>query len=167
MKTLLLDCHLTLDWEAPWDSLQQVRWQRYQCSDGCCISSSGAYSCAFIVPVSRLRMAAHAVSFWHNIISTQAEIQARCAVCGSLSTSETQLFSAAIVLLVDLLFSTKYKNSNHSSAQLNRLMTRDKIREAIELLRMQGVAEGSPSPQDLTQNEPKPLLSEVSLLSKL
>lgn len=83
-----------------------------------------------------------------NIISTQAQIQARCAVCGSLSTSDTQLFNAAIVLLIDLLFSSKHKDANHSSAQLSRLMTRDKIREAIELLRTRSDAEGSPSPQD-------------------
>ena len=91
-----------------------------------------------------------------NIISTQAQIQARCAVCGSLSTSETQLFNAAVALLVDLLFSSKYKDLNHSSAQLNRLMTRDKIREAIELLRTPGVAEGSTSPQDLHSERVKP-----------
>lgn len=83
-----------------------------------------------------------------NIISTQAQIQARCAVCGSLSTSETQLFNAAIVLLVDLLFSPKYEDADYSSASLSRLMTRDKIREAIELLRTRSDAEGSSSPQD-------------------
>ncbi len=83
-----------------------------------------------------------------NIISTQAQIQARCAVCGSLSTSDTQLFNAAIVLLIDLLFSSKHKDADRSSAQLSRLMTRDKIREAIELLRTQSDAQGSPFPQD-------------------
>lgn len=83
-----------------------------------------------------------------NIISTQAQIQARCAVCGSLSTSETQLFNAAIVLLIDLLFSSKHKDADRSSAQLSRLMMRDKIREAIELLRTRSDAEGSLSPQD-------------------
>lgn len=79
-----------------------------------------------------------------NIISTQAQIQVRCAVCGSLSTSETQVFNAAIVLLVDLLFSSKHKDADRSSAQLNRMMTRDKIWEAIELLR---TPETSPFPQ--------------------
>lgn len=83
-----------------------------------------------------------------NIISTQAQIQARCAVCGSLSTSETQLLNAAIVLLVDLLFLSKHKEADHSIAQLSRLMTRDKIREAIELLRTSGDAQNSPSPQN-------------------
>lgn len=70
-----------------------------------------------------------------NIIGNQAHIQARCAVCGSLSTSETQLFNAAILLLVDLLCSFKHDDADSSSAQLSRLMTRDKIREATELLR--------------------------------
>ena len=70
-----------------------------------------------------------------NIISTQAQIQARCAVCGSLSTSDNQLFTAAVVLLIDLLFSSKEKVTETSNVHLRRLMTRDKIREAIELLR--------------------------------
>ncbi|MCJ1475045.1 hypothetical protein MMC13_003705 [Lambiella insularis] len=83
-----------------------------------------------------------------NIISTQAQIQARCAVCGSLSTSGSQLFNAAIVLLIGLLFSSKHKVADHSSAQLSRLMTRDKIREGIELLRTRSDAEGSLASQD-------------------
>ena len=78
-----------------------------------------------------------------NIISSQAQIQARCAVCSYLSTSDTQLFNAAIVLLIDLLFSTKRKEIDRSNAELNRLMLRDKIREAIELLRTRIGAEGS------------------------
>ena len=80
-----------------------------------------------------------------NIISTQAQIQVRCAVCGSLSTSETQLFNAATVLLVELLFSSEYRDADCSSAQLSRLMTRDKIREAIDLLQGRSGAEGSSS----------------------
>ena len=83
-----------------------------------------------------------------NIISSQAQIQARCAVCGSLSTSKTQLFNAAIILLVDLLLSSKHKNADHSCAQLTRLVTRDKICEAIELLRTQSDAKVSWSPQE-------------------
>ncbi|MCJ1402928.1 hypothetical protein MMC11_006149 [Xylographa trunciseda] len=83
-----------------------------------------------------------------NIISTQAQIQGRCAICGSLSTSETQLFNAASVLLIDLLFSSKHKDADCSSALLGRLMTRDKIREAIELLRTRSHVEGSTFPQD-------------------
>ena len=83
-----------------------------------------------------------------NIISSQGQIQARCAVCGSLSTSETQLFNAAIVLILDLLFSSKHKGVDCSGAQLSRLMTRDKIREAIELLRTRNGLEGPPSLQD-------------------
>lgn len=83
-----------------------------------------------------------------NIISTQAQIQARCVVCGSLSTNETQLFNAATLLLVDLLSTFKHEDAYRSSVQLSRLMTRDKIREAIELLRTQSDAGGSPYPQD-------------------
>ena len=83
-----------------------------------------------------------------NIISTQAQIQVRCAVCGSLSTSETQLFNAATVLLVDLLFSSEYRDADCSSAQLSRLMARDKIREAIDLLQGRSGAEGPPSLAD-------------------
>ncbi|EAW12216.1 putative C6 transcription factor [Aspergillus clavatus NRRL 1] len=78
-----------------------------------------------------------------NIIGTQAQIQARCAVCGSLSTSEIQLFNAAVVLLIDLLFTLNSKDADCSSAQLSRLMTRDKVREAIELLRTKSITEGS------------------------
>ena len=82
-----------------------------------------------------------------NIISTQGQIRARCAVCASLSTNETELVNAAIVLLVDLLFSSKYNDADPSSVQIRRLMTRDKIREAIELLRTPSGAQGFPTPQ--------------------
>lgn len=78
-----------------------------------------------------------------NIIGTQAQIQARCAVCGTLSTSETQLFNAAVVLLLDLLFIYKQADADSASAHLSRLMTRDKIKEAIELLRTKTISEGS------------------------
>ncbi|KXG50761.1 uncharacterized protein PGRI_045280 [Penicillium griseofulvum] len=71
----------------------------------------------------------------HNIINTQAQIQARCTVCGSLSTNETQLFNATVVLVLALLFDSPSTKAEQSSAQLSRLMTRDHIREAIELLR--------------------------------
>lgn len=91
-----------------------------------------------------------------NIISNQAQIRARCAVCGSLSISKTQLFNAATVLLVDLLFSSKQKDEDCSSAQLSRLMIKDKIREAIDLLRTQSDIERSPSPQEAQWGTPKP-----------
>ncbi|KAJ5263199.1 hypothetical protein N7478_010804 [Penicillium angulare] len=74
----------------------------------------------------------------HNIISTQVQIQSRCAVCGSLSSNETQIFSATVVLVLGLLFSNPSTEVEQSSAQLSRLMTRDQIREAIELLRTRG-----------------------------
>lgn len=82
-----------------------------------------------------------------NIISTQGQIQIRCTVCNSLSTSETQFVNAAIVLLVDLLFSSKYDDADPSSVQLRRLMARDKIREAIELLRTRSGAQAFSTPQ--------------------
>ncbi|KAL4998976.1 hypothetical protein BDV10DRAFT_200976 [Aspergillus recurvatus] len=78
-----------------------------------------------------------------NIIGTQAQIQVRCAVCRSLSTSETQLFNAAVVLLLDLLFTSEQGDGDSASAHLSRLMTRDKIREAIELLQTKSSTEGS------------------------
>ncbi|KAJ5613828.1 hypothetical protein N7528_007482 [Penicillium herquei] len=73
----------------------------------------------------------------HNIINTQTQIQARCTVCSSLSTNETNLFNAAVVLVLDLLFDSPSTEAERSSAQLGRLMTRDHIQEAIELLRTQ------------------------------
>ena len=88
-----------------------------------------------------------------NIINNQAQIQARCAVCGSLSTNKTQLFNAAVVLIIDLLFSSQYTETDRASAQLNRLMTRDRVEEAIGLLRTQVSAEGAPSPQ-VFESEP-------------
>lgn len=114
--------------------LHQQLWSLFlRVHRACLLSQAGHASCQLLA---------------QNIISTQAQIQARCAVCGSLSTSDTQLFNAAIVLLIDLLFSSKYKDADRSSAQLSRLMTRDKIREAIELLRTQSDAQGSQFPQD-------------------
>lgn len=99
-----------------------------------------------------------------NIISNQAQIRARCTVCGSLSISKTQLFNAATVLLVDLLYSSKQKDEDCSSAQLSRLMIKDKIREAIELLRTQSSIEQSPSPQDPQWGSPKPSAQRGVLL---
>ncbi|RAK74665.1 putative C6 transcription factor [Aspergillus fijiensis CBS 313.89] len=79
-----------------------------------------------------------------NIIGTQGQIHARCTVCGSLSTSEMQLFNAAVVLILDLIFTSRSDdNVNSASAQLlSRLMTRDKIREAMELLRAENAKNG-------------------------
>jgi hypothetical protein len=82
-----------------------------------------------------------------NIISTQAQIQARCAVCRSLSTNDIQLFSAAVALLIDSLYSCRHNDDDQSGVQLGRIMARDKTREAIELLRTQSETEGSSCPQ--------------------
>lgn len=78
-----------------------------------------------------------------NIISTQAQIQVQCTVCGSLSTSEAQLFNAAVVLLLDLLFTSMQGDADCANAHLSRLMIRDKVREAIELLRTKASTEAS------------------------
>ncbi|PYH94520.1 hypothetical protein BO71DRAFT_398799 [Aspergillus ellipticus CBS 707.79] len=69
-----------------------------------------------------------------NIISMQAQIQSRCTVCSALSAGETQLFNAAAVLVTDLIFSAR--SDGASGSQLARLMARDKVREAVELLRV-------------------------------
>lgn len=71
----------------------------------------------------------------YQIISSQAQIQTRCTFCSSLSTNEIQLFSAATVLVLGLLFDCLSIQVDCSSAQLSRLMTRDRIHEAVELLR--------------------------------
>jgi hypothetical protein len=94
----------------------------------------------------------------HNIINTQAQIQARCTVCGSLSTNETQLFNATVVLALGLLFDSPSTKAERSSAQLSRLMTRDHIREAIELLR----AKVSPDTSSGDSMPQGPLQSTVS-----
>ena len=82
-----------------------------------------------------------------NIISSQTQIKTRCTVCGSLSTNDTQLLKAANLLVLDLLFSSQEDDVDRSSVRLSRSMTRDKIFEAIELLRMRGSTEGSLSPR--------------------
>ncbi|RAL10927.1 putative C6 transcription factor [Aspergillus homomorphus CBS 101889] len=85
-----------------------------------------------------------------NLISTQAQIHDRCTVCGSLSSSDGQLFNAAAVLLIDLLLArTKSPQQDacpSTAAQLSRLMMRDKVREAIELLRARSERSTADSP---------------------
>lgn len=78
-----------------------------------------------------------------NIISNHAQVQARCSVCGSLSIGDAQLFNAAAVLVIGLIFESKPGGAESSGSQLSRLMTRDKIREAIELLRARSDTTGS------------------------
>ena len=87
-----------------------------------------------------------------DIISTQAHIQSRCTICGSLSTSDAQLFSAAAVLVIDLLFSPKQNDEDLSSVDLRRLMVRDKVREAIELLQSEDSVISSQSEDDFHGN---------------
>ena len=75
-----------------------------------------------------------------NIISSHAQVQTRCVVCGSLSIGDAQLFNAAAVLVICLIFGSRPGNADSSGVQLSRLMMRDKIREAIELLHRRGDA---------------------------
>ena len=78
-----------------------------------------------------------------NIISTHAQVQSRCTVCRFLTTGEAQLFNAAAVLVIGLMFSPR-SDGDCSGSQLARMMSRDKAREAIELLRTSH-DNGSPS----------------------
>ncbi|KAJ5920808.1 hypothetical protein N7466_009134 [Penicillium verhagenii] len=70
-----------------------------------------------------------------NIISSSAQVQTRCTVCGTLSISDVQLFNAAAVLLIDLLSKSTSDSSAGSEGDLSRVIAKDKIQEAIELLR--------------------------------
>lgn len=101
-----------------------------------------------------------------NIISNQAQIQVRCAVCGSLSTNKNQLFDAAIALLVDLIFSFRHEDAGRSRTRLSRLMTRDTIQEATELLRTQSDAEVQRPHMVINYKNSMRLRREVSLLSR-
>ncbi|OQE42208.1 hypothetical protein PENCOP_c004G00338 [Penicillium coprophilum] len=106
----------------------------------------------------------------HNIINTQAQIQARCKVCSSLSANETQLFSATVVLILGLLFDSPLTEAERSSAQIGRLMTRDHIREAIELLRTKispGRYFGDTMSQELLQHPVSRSVIALEALMKL
>ncbi|KAL8947920.1 MAG: hypothetical protein Q9222_005845 [Ikaeria aurantiellina] len=70
----------------------------------------------------------------HSVIDNQVQIQARCAVCGSLATNETQVFSAAAILFLGLFFAPKNKDPDIVSAELRRSTTKEKIWEAIDTL---------------------------------
>ncbi|KAJ5894312.1 hypothetical protein N7495_006003 [Penicillium taxi] len=107
----------------------------------------------------------------HNIINTQAQLQARCTVCCSLSTNDTQLFNATVVLVLGLLFDSPSNEAERSSAQLSRLMTGDRIREAIELLRTKIPPEEYPSgdamPKDQLQSSVSRSVVALEALMKL
>lgn len=98
----------------------------------------------------------------HNIIDSQSHMQARCAVCGSLSSNERQVLNAAIALLVSLLFPPKGQDASTPSARLNRLMTRDKVGEAMELLRAQPQAHETLS-SDNDQHNPNKTFAQRSV----
>ncbi|KAJ5753658.1 uncharacterized protein N7511_007811 [Penicillium nucicola] len=106
----------------------------------------------------------------HNIINTQAQIQARCTICGSLSSNETQLFNATVVLVLGLLFDSPSTEAERTSAQLSRLMTRDHIREAIELLRTKAspdTSSGDSAPRDLLESLVSRSVAVLEALMKL
>ena len=106
-----------------------------------------------------------------NIINTQTHIQNRCTICGSLSSSENQLFNAAVVLLIDLLFPSTSRDQELSSVQLQRLMKRDKVREAIELLDTESniMTSQSREPDQSTQvkTSTQPSVATLEALMKL
>ncbi|PWN34865.1 uncharacterized protein FA14DRAFT_160285 [Meira miltonrushii] len=66
-----------------------------------------------------------------NIIGSQAQLQSSCVVCGSLTAGISQMLYAAAVLLFELL----RRRKSNSNDRLVRLMIRDKVSLAIELLR--------------------------------
>ena len=78
-----------------------------------------------------------------NVISTQQHVKDRCTVCGSLSTNEEQVFYAALLLVVDLLCSPINKRKDDPGSSLGRLMVRDKINEAVDVLLHASVTDGS------------------------
>lgn len=78
-----------------------------------------------------------------NIISSSTQIQTRCTVCGSLSINDIQLFNAAAVLLIDLLYTTKPEGPDGADGDLSRVIIKDKINEAIEILKSRSDLEKS------------------------
>lgn len=73
----------------------------------------------------------------HNMITTRTQIQARCTVCSSLSIDDVHIFIAAAMLILGLIFSAKIVETGGSSVQTAHLMTRSKVQEAIDLLKIQ------------------------------
>ena len=98
----------------------------------------------------------------HSIIDSQSHMQARCVVCGSLSSNERQVLNAAIALLVSPLFPPKGQDTITPSARLNRLMIRDKVGEAMELLRARPQAPETLS-SDSDQPDPSKTFSQRSV----
>ncbi|KAJ6092535.1 hypothetical protein N7486_007824 [Penicillium sp. IBT 16267x] len=84
-----------------------------------------------------------------NIISSSTQIQTRCSVCGTLSINDVQLFNAAAVLLIDLLYTTRPENPEESEGDLSQVLIKDKINEAIEILKTRSDPEKS---QPLEEN---------------
>lgn len=78
-----------------------------------------------------------------NIISSSTQIQTRCTVCGSLSINDLQLFNAAAMLLIDLLYTTKPEDPDGADSDLRRVIIKDKVNEAIEILKSRSDPETS------------------------
>ncbi|CAG8085674.1 unnamed protein product [Penicillium salamii] len=71
----------------------------------------------------------------HHIITIQAQIQSRCTVCGSLTTNDLQVFNAAVLLVVGLIFDFPSGKQGLFRDKLTQDMTRARVQEAIDLLR--------------------------------
>ncbi|KAJ5239601.1 hypothetical protein N7468_004220, partial [Penicillium chermesinum] len=71
-----------------------------------------------------------------NIITTYAQMRQRCTVCGSLSLGTKQLFNAAALLLLDMLFAVHSNTSQSAEVSLGEVVVKDKIKEAVGLLKM-------------------------------
>ncbi|KAJ6166493.1 hypothetical protein N7470_001940, partial [Penicillium chermesinum] len=93
-----------------------------------------------------------------NIITTYAQMRQRCTVCGSLSLGTKQLFNAAALLLLDMLFAVHSNTSQSAEVSLGEVVVKDKIKEAVGLLKMHCNAEiyGSNS-----ENRSSQLLSRI------
>lgn len=104
-----------------------------------------------------------------NIIATQSQIQARCTICGTLSTNKDQVFKAAILLLANLLSVSNVPSIDRPGAQLNRIMTRSKIEEAMELLKTGDNLAGGEQRSQEHQSEPweTPAENELRILEAL
>lgn len=103
-----------------------------------------------------------------NIIGTQVQMQSSCVVCGSLSTSPNQILHAAAVLLFDLLRRNCLKNKeNNSDDQLFRMMIRDKVREAIELLKLYNDHTGDIHQSRKEEQKSQVILRGINLLEAL
>lgn len=83
-----------------------------------------------------------------NVITTCRQVKERCTVCGSLSLGMKQLFNAALFLLLDILFAVNPGDLQSPKVNFNRTISKDKIREALVLLKMDNTNEASRTDED-------------------